>query len=155
MLTGCSSDRSLGPFVRTGPSSDMVAFRELVSLPVTPRAVTFATYYGSEPRWYLTEQDWYLIAVLQYGNETLRLLEAGAKEQGHDFLLDLGELPAWVPAEVKEKVVSEPEKAFRLNGRVFDAARLVRGGLHGGSFVVVEGTDYLILRADRWGPSKH
>ncbi len=128
-------------------SHDEAAIRSRLNLPGTPLEVSFEQLPKGAPGG-LGPTDYVLVAVLRFDKPTLaHLAEMSQPRPGNPPRISLLADRPWFPAPVKAAIEGRDGTGVSIRGRKFDAAPLLKSPYATGYFVIVEGTDYVILSA--------
>jgi hypothetical protein len=128
-------------------SHDQALLRSRLNLPSAPIEVSFEQL----PRGVsggLGPTDYVLVALLRFDKPALaHLAETSQPRPGSPPRISLLADRPWFPASVKAAIEGRDEKGVSIRGRKFDAAPLLKSPYATGYFVIVEGSDYVILSA--------
>lgn len=114
-----------------------------LALPGPPVEVSFEQVSrGSEGG--LGPTDRVLVALVRFDEKTLALLAKEAQPRPGTKISALANRP-WFPAAVRSAITHVDDGTFSVRGRKFDAASLLKAPYATGYFVLVEGTDYVII----------
>ena len=128
-------------------SHDQAALRSRLNLPAAPLEVSFEQLPKGVPGG-LGPTDYVLVALLRFDKATLgRLAETSQPRPGSPPRISLLADRPWFPAPVKAAIEGRDEKGVSIRGRKFDATPLLKSPYATGYFVIVEGSDYVILSA--------
>lgn len=128
-------------------SHDRNLLQAQLKLPAEPLEVSFEEV----PRGVaggLGPTDYLLVALLRFDANTLARLGASsqARPGNPPRISPLANRP-WFPVAVKAAIERKDDAGVAIRGRKFDAINLLKAPYATGYFVIVEGTDYVILSA--------
>ncbi len=128
-------------------SHEQEAIRSRLNLPTAPLEVSFEELPRGVPGG-LGPTDYVLVALLRFDEPTLaRLAETSQPRPGSPPRISLLADRPWFPPPVKAAIEGRDGSGVSIHGRKFDAAPLLKSPYSTGYFVIVEGTDYMILSA--------
>lgn len=127
------------------PLGSLETLRKVVTLPLQPAEAWFEELAEGTPGG-LGPTDYVLVAVMRFDRDALGRFckEAPGKRPGEPRLLSLANRP-WFPPPVKAATHVIDPTTVAVHGQQFDAAPFAKGAYSAGSFVVVEGGEYVIL----------
>jgi hypothetical protein len=127
------------------PSRSISDFRKVVKLPADPGEVWFEQVPRGTPGG-LGPTDYFLVAVMRFSPSALSALLKNATRTGDP---SPGILPAvnraWFPPPVKAAVRSVDAQNVSVRGEEYDGAPFASGAFSSGSFIVIEGGEYVLL----------
>ena len=127
------------------PSRSVPDFRKIVKLPADPSEVWFEQIPRGKPGG-LGPTDYFLVAVMRFSPSTLSTLLKNATRTGDP---SPGILPAvnraWFPPPVKAAVRSVGAQSVEVRGEEYDGAPFASGAFSSGSFIVIDGNEYVLL----------
>jgi hypothetical protein len=128
-------------------SHDEATLRSHLSLPGAPLEVSFEQLPRGTPGG-LGPTDYVLVALLRFDKPTLaHLAETSQPRPGNPPRISLLADRPWFPAPVRAAIEGRDGTGVSIRGRKFDATPLLKSPYSTGYFVLVEGTDYVILSA--------
>ena len=128
-------------------SHDEATLRSHLSLPGAPLEVSFEQLPRGTPGG-LGPTDYVLVALLRFDKPTLaHLAETSQPRPGNPPRISLLADRPWFPESVKTAIQSRDGTGVAIRGRKFDAATLLKPPYSTGYFVIVDGSDYVIVSA--------
>lgn len=119
--------------------------RELITLPATPVEVWFEQTPLGRPGG-LGPTDYMLVVVLRFARADLaRITSAAQPLPGSPARIATTANRAWLPEPVKGAIRPHDESSVSIRGGQFDAAPFARSPFPSGTFVAVEGGEYVLL----------
>jgi hypothetical protein len=119
--------------------------RNLVTLPATPAEVWFEQVPRGTPGG-LGPTDYLLVAVLRFERADLARITATAQRRpGSPPRLSTTAHRPWLPEPVKAAIRPHDDHSVTVRGDKFDAAPFAKSPFLSGTFVAVEGGEYVIL----------
>ena len=117
----------------------------LITLPAKPAEVWFEQVPRGTPGG-LGPTDYLLVAVLRFDRDDLaRVTDAAQHRPGSPPRISATANRAWFPDAVKGAIRPFDDHSVAVRGDKFDAAAFAKAPFLSGSFVVVEGGEYVIL----------
>lgn len=117
--------------------------RDLITLPATPAEAWFEQVPRGTPGG-LGPTDYLLIAVMRFERADLARIAAAAHRRPGSRLSTAAHRP-WLPDPVREAIRPYDDHSVSVRGDKFDAAPFAKSLFRSGTFVVVEGGEYVIL----------
>jgi AcrR family transcriptional regulator len=119
--------------------------RELIALPAPPVEVWFEQVPRGAPGG-LGPTDYLLVAVMRFRPDDLaRLTAAAPRRPGSPPRVLAAAQRPWLPEPVKAAIRPHDERSVTVRGEKFDAAAFAKSPFLSGSFVAVEGGEYVLL----------
>jgi hypothetical protein len=118
-----------------------------LELPGAPLEVSFEQLPRGTPGG-LGPTDYVLVALIRFDKDVLARLAATAQPRPGNppRISSLANRP-WFPSVLKAAIERYDEGSVTVRGRKFDASTLLKSPYTTGYFVIVEGTNYVILSA--------
>jgi hypothetical protein len=139
--------------MKTGEGTNPVSHSEellaaQMNLPGAPSEVSFQQVPRGTPGG-LGPTDYVLVALLRFDQGILKhLAETSQPRPGSPpRISEIANRP-WFPPSVKAAIEPAAAGTFSVRGRKFDASLLLKPPYATGYFVIVEGTDYMIVSAE-------
>ncbi|HXU60188.1 MAG TPA: hypothetical protein VN962_00705 [Polyangia bacterium] len=127
------------------PDRGVDKLRSLITLPANPSEVWFEQVPRGTPGG-LGPTDSRLVAVLRFERAALaRVTAAAQRRPGTPPRISAAASRPWFPDVVKGAVRPYDDHSVAVRGDKFDAAPFAKSPLLSGSFVAVEGGEYVIL----------
>jgi hypothetical protein len=119
--------------------------RELITLPAAPAEVWFEQVPLGTPGG-LGPTDYLLVAVMRFERADLaHITSAAQRRPGSPPRLAKAADRAWLPTPVKAALHPYDERSVTVRGEKFDAAPFAKSPFLSGTFVAVEGGEYVVL----------
>jgi hypothetical protein len=144
ICTALAVGASCGDNVRP-PKRDIAALSKIVRLPINPVEV----WFDSLPRGAtgMGPADWTFVAVMRFDPTDLsRFLESTTLTQNPDARYPKKDLAAWFPATVSSAFTPASADHMQVRGRRFDATPFSTKPSTAGSFFVIDGAPFIVLR---------
>ncbi len=118
-----------------------------LNLPGRPLEVSFEQVPRGVPGGF-GPTDRILVALLRFDKDGLaRLAEMSQPRPGSPPRISVLANRPWFPSAVKAAIEQQDEVGVAIRGRKFDAAPLLKSPYTSGYFVIVNGSDYVIVSA--------
>ena len=126
-------------------SQNLPTLRKLVRLPAEPQEVWFEQIPRGKPGGF-GPTDYFLVAVMRFDRKSLiGLLKSSAPtgDKSPGILSSVNR--SWFPGPVKAAIRPSDDQTVSVRGQEFDAAPFASGAFSSGSFIAVDGGEYLLL----------
>jgi len=119
--------------------------RKRIALPATPVEVWFEEVPRGKQGG-IGPTDFLLIAAMRFGQDDLgRVIGAAQPRPGSPpRLSSLAQRP-WLPEQVRLAIQPYDDRSVAVRGNKFDAAQFAKSPFSSGTFVAVEGGEYILL----------
>jgi hypothetical protein len=129
------------------PSSDIARLSKYVVLPEKPLSALFLVSPMGKGGGLIGPSDRRLLALLRYDRDSLARLKASAQRLKPEVRsITLRERPDWFP-EPLFSAVKRCAALWCVDGERYTGDAFLKGGFVTGSFIVPDGSEWLILRA--------
>jgi hypothetical protein len=119
--------------------------RELITLPATPAEVWFEQVPLRKPGG-LGPTDYLLVAAIRFQPADLARITSTARSRpGSPPRISTAANRPWLPEPVKAAIHPHDERSVTIRGGKFDAAPFAKSPFLSGTFVAVEGGEYVVL----------
>jgi hypothetical protein len=129
----------------TSVDQGVESLRKRITLPATPVEVWFEEVPRGKQGG-IGPTDFVLIAAMRFGRDDLeRVIGAAQPRPGSPPRLSSVARRPWLPEPVQSAIQPFDDRSVAVRGTKFDAAQFARSPFLSGTFVAIEGGDYILL----------
>lgn len=126
------------------PDRRVEQLRNRITLPAKPVEVWFEQVPIGAPGG-IGPTDYRLIAVLRFARDDVaRIIRAAQPREGSPRILNSFRR-SWLPEPVQSAIQPNDERSVAIPGQKFDAAQFTKSPFLSGTFIAVEGGEYIVL----------